>query len=298
SLNGGAGFINYIDYATGELRVGGTIGDATTGARVRINDPAGKFGRAWTHDARFTIDEDNPTVRSETAYPMCVPRFDPAAQDDPDCPQKNRTKGPDANYLTVLTMDAPICDDAGCPREPAPREVCAESGRPCTNPLRMAPFEVGDYVDYSGALITDERGDLIAAHSVVANVGLFTAPGTQPTYTAIDVVLLGVGGVPDPFLPQEAAVRTKLEGFSTDPTSLGVDLYAIDVDACTGAESWRYYASAAVDPGGALGAVAGRWRWAPNTDVPLLPPTRNMLAVSWNGIYTDWNSGASTTASG
>src|SRR4051812_42267206 len=32
SLNAGAGFINYIDYASGELRVGGTIGDPTTGA--------------------------------------------------------------------------------------------------------------------------------------------------------------------------------------------------------------------------------------------------------------------------
>src|SRR6185436_2825647 len=113
SLNGGAGFINYIDYTKGELRVGGKIGDAASGARVKINDPAGKFGRAWTHDARFTIDEDNPTVRSETAYPMCVPRSNPATGDDPDCPQKNRPKGPDANYLTVLTMDPPICDDAG-----------------------------------------------------------------------------------------------------------------------------------------------------------------------------------------
>jgi len=136
-----------------------------------------------------------------------------------------------------------------------------ETGRPYTNPVRMAPFEVGDYVDYSGALTSDDDGDLVSAHSVIANVGLFTAPGTQPTYTAIDVVLLGVGGVPDPFLPQEATVRSKLEGFTTDPTSLGVDLYAIDVDACTGQESWRYYASAAVDPGAPLGAVAGRWRW-------------------------------------
>src|SRR6185436_21031794 len=124
SLNGGAGFINYIDYDRGELRVGGTIGDASSGARVRINDPAGKFGRAWTHDPRFTIDEDNPTVRSETAFPMCVPRFDPASQDDADCPQANRPKGADKNYLTIFTMDAPICDEKGCPREPEPREIC------------------------------------------------------------------------------------------------------------------------------------------------------------------------------
>src|SRR3954465_14345531 len=43
SLNSGAGFINYIDYHKGELRVGGTIGDASSGARVIINDPQGKF---------------------------------------------------------------------------------------------------------------------------------------------------------------------------------------------------------------------------------------------------------------
>src|SRR4051794_9652233 len=63
SLNAGAGFINYIDYATGEMRVGGTIGVATTGARVVINDPQGKFAPVPANaDTRFTIDEDNPTV--------------------------------------------------------------------------------------------------------------------------------------------------------------------------------------------------------------------------------------------
>ena len=77
SLNTGAGFISYIDYAKGEMRVGGMIGDPNTGARVRINDPAGKFGPASHVDDRFTIDEDNPTVRSETGYPMCLPRVAP-----------------------------------------------------------------------------------------------------------------------------------------------------------------------------------------------------------------------------
>ncbi|MBZ5534570.1 MAG: hypothetical protein LAO31_01335 [Acidobacteriia bacterium] len=44
-LNNGAGFINFIDYSIGEMRVGGVIGDSTTGNRLRINDPTGKFGR-------------------------------------------------------------------------------------------------------------------------------------------------------------------------------------------------------------------------------------------------------------
>ena len=61
-LNSGAGFINFMDYSTGEMRVGGVIGDPTTGTRVRINDPVGRFGRASTPDGRFTVDADNPTI--------------------------------------------------------------------------------------------------------------------------------------------------------------------------------------------------------------------------------------------
>lgn len=38
-LNSGSGFINFIDYTLGEMRVGGVLGDNTTGTRVRLNDP-------------------------------------------------------------------------------------------------------------------------------------------------------------------------------------------------------------------------------------------------------------------
>ena len=38
-LNGGAGYINFMDYNTGEMEVGGILGIAGTGARVQINDP-------------------------------------------------------------------------------------------------------------------------------------------------------------------------------------------------------------------------------------------------------------------
>src|SRR5471030_457543 len=59
-LNSGNGFINFINYATGEMRVGGNIGDSTTGTRVQINDPVGRYGRSMTPDQRFTVDPDNP----------------------------------------------------------------------------------------------------------------------------------------------------------------------------------------------------------------------------------------------
>ncbi|MFL5373790.1 MAG: hypothetical protein ACJ78T_07360, partial [Myxococcales bacterium] len=90
-LNSGAGFINFIDYALGEMRVGGVVNDPNcaqggtaltnplcSGARVRINDPAGRFGRVNSPDVRFTTDPENPSVIAGTGYPMCLPRTDPS----------------------------------------------------------------------------------------------------------------------------------------------------------------------------------------------------------------------------
>jgi hypothetical protein len=297
SLNNGAGFINFIDYATGEMRVGGTIGDRTTGARVRINDPIGRHGLATDGvaspalDVRFQQDEDNPTVRTETGYPLCVPRVAPSATaDDPLCPQKNRPKGTDGSYLTIFTTDfTQQWIDFGL----VPGNFVGNG----SDPLLMAPFEVGDYVDYSGALLQDGTGQYVAAHQVIANLGIFTQPGSLPTYMAIDVMLLGTGGVQLPNLPQEAAVRTRMEGFTTDPSSF-VDLYAVDVDPCTGLESLRYYATVGVDPGPPTGAKAGRWRWRPSADAPFLPPTRMLRAISENGTYIDFNTGETSTPNG
>src|SRR6266496_79026 len=68
-LSSGAGFINFIDYTLGEMRIGGTINAdgtlnaANPGARIRINDPSGRYGLATTSpDVRFTVDPDNPTI--------------------------------------------------------------------------------------------------------------------------------------------------------------------------------------------------------------------------------------------
>jgi hypothetical protein len=161
----------------------------------------------------------------------------------------------------------------------------------------MAPFEVGDYVTYNGNLSHDAAGDFMLAYSVIANVGIFTQPGTQPTYVTIDVMLLGVAGAPNPFLPQEATVRTRIEGFTTDPSSF-VMLSALDVDPCNGQTTERFYDMVAVDPGAPVGAVAGRWRWRPNSEGAFLPPTRMLKATSINGQYFDWNTGDSRTLAG
>ncbi|HET9594536.1 MAG TPA: hypothetical protein VFP65_03095 [Anaeromyxobacteraceae bacterium] len=310
SLMTGQGFITFIDYVTGEFRVGGVLNDpncqqgvanpACSGQRVKINDPEGKFGRAWSPDTRFTIDEDNPTVRAATGFPMCIPRDDPGAgAGDALCPQTNRPRAGGVP-LTIFTMPDPAL---GVP----PRAH------------GMAPFAVGDYVTYAGLLVrdgplptagstvgpTDGRpllpanvlppggtkaspataplvapltnavsatnpGVYVAAHAVVGNLGIFTAPGTSPAYVAIDVTILGVGGIAVPGFPQEATTRTRFEGFTTDPTRT-INLWGMDVDPCTGAEVDRNWGSSVVDPGPPTGAVLGRWRFRPPASVLTMP---------------------------
>jgi hypothetical protein len=289
SLNASQGFINYIDYGKGEMRVGGKPGDPTTGSRVRINDPQAKFSKGDSPDRRFTIDEDNPTIRTETGYPMCLPRTAPANGADPFCPQGNRPKGADGLFLSIYTFP---------PTPPLPGQL--------PDPRLPAPFEVGDYVSYAGTLAADPpasgaQGPLtapyplaadatyVSAHTIIANLGFFTAPGTVPVYTAIDVMLMGTGGLNTPLFPQEATLRTRVEGFSTDPVgsfgTTSVDIYAIDVDPCTGQTTDRLWVTGVVvDPGPAAlgGAVKGRWRFRPTGGL-FLPPARNLRAVMSDG---------------
>ena len=86
SLHSGQGWITSINYATGEITVDGIT-------RVKPNDPIARFSKGFgtgvSPDQRFTIDEDNPTVRASSSYPMCIPRVAPPAI-DALCPQKNR----------------------------------------------------------------------------------------------------------------------------------------------------------------------------------------------------------------
>lgn len=274
SLNIGQGFINAIDYATGELWVGSTPG-ARTGARVRLNTPKGRYGKPQSPDARFTSDEDNPTVHASTGYPMCIPRTDPAVADDALCPQRNRPiDAATGGYRTMFTMPAsPVTSPPGPSLGPADPDA-----------TQQAPFEVGDYINYSGTLAKDpactpsatNNCQYISAHTLSADLGIFTAPGVMPAYLAIEVLLLGVGGIPNPLFPQEAAEKLVVEAVSTDHSQL-VDIFAVDVDAC-GNESHRFYASA--DPfGPPVGGVKGRARTR-TVIGNFLPATREMRIAS------------------
>ena len=80
ALHVGSGFVQAIDGASGELRVGAQGG--ASGARVRLNDPKGIYGQAngagakaaLPLDQRFSLDPDNSPVHARTGFPVCVAR--------------------------------------------------------------------------------------------------------------------------------------------------------------------------------------------------------------------------------
>ncbi|MBZ5555019.1 MAG: hypothetical protein LAO21_20070 [Acidobacteriia bacterium] len=323
TLNSGAGFINFIDYTLGEMRVGGVINDPNcaqggtaasnplcSGARVRINDPVvaavgtGRYSKGISPDVRFTVDQDNPTVMSGTGFPMCLPRTDPAVANDPLCPQGNRP------IVGGFFSGSFFMNDPG-----------AAPGLP-PDATKQAPFEVGDYIIFAGTLVTDNvaaptagpwpangtAGTYISAHTITNNTAIFTAAGTNPAYVMTDTFILGTGGLTI-LGAAEAVIRTRFEGMTTDPSKT-IHLYGIDYNALTGAPSDRDWGTIGVDPGPPTGAVLGRWRFRPpcapfgtvptkpdkqcvmNASGIFLPAPREMRAV----VEADWFPGQTTTA--
>lgn len=226
-LNAGAGFIRSINYETGEMLVGPATGTAV--ARVRINDPAGRYGLAnaahptrAVMDDRFASDPGNAPVAADTGFPMCVPRFDPNVKDDPACPRDNRALAPDTGRFTCGPVSA----------EPtAPAHPLCQPGKP-------APLQVGDYITFNGMMTEDSPGSgtfFHAAHAVHAMAGIYTSPGKDPAYVFIEEALVGTLGEVFPGIDQEETSRFRTVGFTTDP-SRRVEVFVIDVVGTTEVE--------------------------------------------------------------
>lgn len=263
SLNNGSGYITAID-PDGTLHVGSRIppilaaAGAPPDALVRINDSGddassgsaptvtpgdGRFGARTSNlkigvgflaqDGRFTADTSNPTIHSQTGYPMCIPRGGAA---DAQCPANNRPDGAGGIALSFFVMSNTAIT------APAPANRLIPACGAC-DPTKQAPLRIGDYINYSGTMATGHPSDppntrYISAHTISAWVGIYTAPGAPIAYLNQEVSLIGTGTattdlVPNPLgggaIPQEAAPRTiKVEGFTTDPsrsitvTALGV----------------------------------------------------------------------------
>ena len=292
NLNLGQGTITAIDYHNGELQIA-SIGPNPSSARVKINDPLGRFGLTHgapgssaaliepTYDQRFSVDAESPTVHAATGYPMCIPRSDPNVDgDDPLCPQANRPRSPDCASLPTpfpafaLPPAGQFCSSFVMP--PPARGACTPApGISCPpDATQQAPFVVGDFIDFQGTLKFDSKGPYISAHTIVAHVGIYTSPGTMPAYAAIEMELQGTAALPIANLPQESTSKIKIEGYSTDPTNL-VDIYAVDIDPLTGATSDRLLGIA--NPSGP--PVVGRFRFIPAAGA-FLPPPREFRVVS------------------
>jgi hypothetical protein len=142
------------------------------------------------------------------------------------------------------------------------------------------PFEVGDFVNIIGTLEMDDQGPFITATDVQAlTVGAYTWPGTDPAYVIEEVVIQGTGGVDQALFPQEAGVRTRVEGFTTD-IARQIDVSAIDQD-CNGNLTFREPAWASnfpVEPGPPGVGVKGRWRMRFPQGGNFLPAVQNVGA--------------------
>lgn len=286
------GFIDSMDYANGTMVVNNT--------KIQINDPKltyaipnpdgsptaqtivrGRYSAGQSPDPRFTVDQGNPTIRSEIGYPMCMPVAPPATytgtelgipgtpdpyvlalpagapagavftgNDDPQCPEINRPRDPSTGaLLNFFTMNAPGA--APTPDNPFPQD-----------PYLEVPFEVGDFVSVIGTLEVDPTGaPYLTATEIVASLGTFTTPNVDPAYLVINDLIQGTAGTPDPAFPQEAGVRTRVEGFTSDPQRQ-IDISAIDAD-CNGNVTFRQPAWSAnfpVELGPPGLGVKGRWR--------------------------------------
>jgi len=267
SANTGSGEIKSFDYANGVMKVDNGQGGTAT---VQINDPkitdpafnggvpTGRFSAGQSPDERFSVDQGNPTIHAGTGYPMCIPRTDPAAGDDPLCPQVNRPKAA-AGCRNFSQAGVALPASGELSRPAAGQVYCTQyvmksvtdATRTATDadPRAQAPFEVGDFVNYSGTLVHDDAAnpvnggnDYVSAHTIEANVGIYTQPGTQPAYTAIGEFGLGsadpnataVSGV-----AQETQDRMFLEAETTD-VKTPVDIYLMDIDPQTGAVHNRW----------------------------------------------------------
>jgi len=320
--NGGAGFITAIDFAKGRFEVNGTLNVLGTGTIVEVNDPVGRYGLAHSPDPRFTADTDNPTVVSGNGYPMGIPSVAPPAI-DPDRPIFNRPLNPAPGVTApfphdpFLQIGAPLMAFS-MPAQAAPNPP----GVTTPDPWRQAPFMIGDYVIYSGnfykidpnAPVTPFNPAIaagptnrsmsqqfyVSANTVQAEkVEVTIAPGpvaqAGPAYMTLFKSRIGTGlisltvpanaalGIQGGIVPiVEPKQNILVRGWVTDATQL-VDIFAVDVDPESGAETERLLGGVLPEPGFAAGkGNRGRFRFEVGKG-GFLPVTREFRARTQHG---------------
>ncbi|KAL1606312.1 hypothetical protein SLS60_003714 [Paraconiothyrium brasiliense] len=124
-------------------------------------------------------------------------------------------------------------------------EKCPSSNRPAgstnfaaADPLSMVPFLVGDFITYTAI---PKGGELLVFEASATNVQVTTsASNTVPNYIFVEDAIIGVT---DPDANVEVA-DTRFIGYLSSCSGASVQIYAIEVDPCTGDESLRQVGTA------------------------------------------------------
>jgi hypothetical protein len=231
-----SGTVSYINYDEGYFRVNGNVGDAATGAMVRVNDPEGRFTHQvglgcdgsvsnCSTDVRYGVDPDNYTFTASTGYPMCIPSTIARGPFDFDV---NNDGTIDPVTETGLTAQAASngTGDILCPET---NHVAGTTTGAAADSRLFAPIQIGDHVVAEGNFERIGGATFLSAHTVGVSVGIVTAQTpNQPDYMIFDEVGWDIPGF------QNQRVRDLLIGFSTLQTP-GVDIFGLYYDPANNA---------------------------------------------------------------
>jgi hypothetical protein len=230
------GIVSYVNYDQGYFRVNGIVGDPTTGAMIRINDPearhttqtgagcAGSFSNC-SADTRYGVDPDNYTFGAATGYPMCIPSTVARGPFDFDT---NNDGTIDPVTETGLTAQA-AADGTGDILCPMANHVAGTTAGVAADSRVFAPVQIGDHVGADGNFERIDGVQFLSAHTATVHVGLSTAQTPlQPDYMIFDEVGWDIPGY------QNRRVRDLLIGFSTlqNPS---VDIFGLYYDPANNA---------------------------------------------------------------
>jgi hypothetical protein len=213
------------------INANGTL-QVAGGPRVRINDPEGLFAPKIETQPYFVADTGSPSVTAFSGFPMCIQHAGNADK----CLSSNRPNS--------LAFEAP-------------------------DPLRMVPFRVGDFIEYSGLKVGND--EILASVVTASNVQVTTKASEKvPNYIRVEEALVGLPSTAN----NVAVADIRFIGFLSSCTGTTVTISAIDVDPCTGKETHRRV-------GSATPKVDARCKWEARLNTNgLAPYTREYLVTT------------------
>lgn len=195
------------------------------GVTVRLNDPDGLFGPKVDSAPMWVADTGSPSVTSFSGFPMCIPY------------SGNTDRCLSSNRLAGQTFSPP-------------------------DPLRMVPFKVGDFIEYSGLKVG--ASEMLVSDIVCISLHITTQAGPDvPNYIRVEDMLVGVTDTAN----NVEVADMRVIGFLSSCTGATVTISAIDVDPCTGKETYRQM-------GTATPKIETRCKWEARIETPQTPYTR------------------------